>query len=98
MKNGRVVHCMKEPYDVYIGRGLCPRTGKRSAWGNPFTGGTRQQNIERYRAYILKRPDLLAALKKLDGKVLGCWCKPKPCHGDMLLELIEERKRMAENK
>jgi len=25
----RVVHCKREPYDVYIGRG--------SKWGNPFT-------------------------------------------------------------
>jgi len=27
----RVVHCQKEPYDVYIGR------GPGSKWGNPFT-------------------------------------------------------------
>lgn len=26
---------------------------------------------------------------KLKDKVLGCWCKPLSCHGDVLVELIE---------
>jgi hypothetical protein len=31
-----VVHCKKEPYEVYIGRAV-PRSGfKASIWGNPF--------------------------------------------------------------
>lgn len=29
-------------------------------------------------------------LLELKGKRLGCWCKPAPCHGDVLVELIEE--------
>ena len=29
-------------------------------------------------------------LSELKGKRLGCWCKPAPCHGDVLVELIEE--------
>jgi Domain of unknown function (DUF4326) len=31
---------------------------------------------------------LLAALPGLNGKVLGCWCKPEPCHRDVLMELL----------
>ncbi len=31
-----------------------------------------------------KRPDLQAAIHELRGRVLGCWCKPGPCHGDFL--------------
>lgn len=27
-------------------------------------------------------------LLKLNGKTLGCWCKPDACHGDILIELI----------
>ena len=79
-----VVHCKKEPFDVYIGRG--------SKWGNPFVigkDGTREEVIEKYRAYILSRSDLLADLWQLKGKVLGCWCDPEPCHGDVLVELAE---------
>lgn len=27
-------------------------------------------------------------LLELDGKVLGCWCKPRPCHGDVYVKII----------
>lgn len=84
----KVVHCKKEKYDVYIGR--------PSKWGNPFSHkpgtlakykvDTREEAIERYEAYLLSRPDLLASLHELKGKVLGCWCAPLPCHGDVLLK------------
>ena len=88
MLKPRVVHCKKEPFDVYIGR-----WGK---WGNPYSHkmqertvlvATREDAIESYREWIKTRPDLLAALPELKGKVLGCWCKPLACHGDVLLEL-----------
>jgi len=78
----KVVHCKKEKYDVYIGR--------PSKWGNPFfigIDGTRDEVIEKYRAWFLKQPELVSALKELRGKTLGCWCTPNRCHGDVLLEL-----------
>jgi len=25
---------------------------------------------------------------ELDGKILGCWCKPKHCHGDELIRCL----------
>ena len=28
--------------------------------------------------------------KMLKDKRLGCWCKPEPCHGDALVELVDE--------
>ena len=92
-QKGKVVHCKREPYDVYIGRGKCPRTGKTSIWYNKFhigKDGTREEVIEKHEAWIRKQPKLLAQLHTLKGKVLGCWCKPKACHGDTLLRLIEE--------
>lgn len=78
----RVVHCKKEPYDVYIGR--------PSKWGNPFSigkDGSRQEVIAKYRAWIASQPALLASLHELRGKTLGCWCAPNECHGDVLKEL-----------
>jgi len=81
-KETRVVHCKKENYDIYIGR--------PSKWGNPFKDGTRKQVIEKYRKYILSNKELLDSLGELEGKILGCWCKPKSCHGDVLVELIEK--------
>jgi hypothetical protein len=81
---------VKSDRHVYIGRG--------SPWGNPFSHlpdtaaewlvSTREEAIEKYRQYILSRPDLLERLKELKGKRLGCWCKPKSCHGEILLELL----------
>ena len=95
----KVVHCKKEPYDIYIGR-----PGK---WGNPFfirlrsssggftdspnmgMGDSREEAINQYREWIKTQPELLASLHELKGKVLGCWCKPQACHGDILVELAD---------
>ena len=30
-------------------------------------------------------------LDELAGKRLGCYCAPKPCHGDVLVELVNAR-------
>ena len=78
-----VVHINHDKYDVYIGRG--------SKWGNPFRigiDGSRKEVISKYRTWILKQKDLLSEMIILDGKILGCHCKPKPCHGDVIMELI----------
>jgi hypothetical protein len=79
-----VVHC-KFKHDVYIGR--------PSRWGNPFVigrDGDRQQVIDKYRAWIVQQPELMALLPQLKGKVLGCWCAPAACHGDVLVELANQ--------
>lgn len=79
----RVVHCKKEPFDVYIGR--------PSKWGNPFQigeDGSREEVIEKYMDWLLANPDILNGIQELKGKTLGCWCKPKPCHSDILAEVV----------
>lgn len=86
-----VVNCKYVEYDVYIGRAM---PGKDcSPFANPFkigVDGTRAEVIEKYEVYIRSRPDLLALIPSLDGKVLGCWCKPKKCHGDVLIKILKE--------
>lgn len=82
-----VVHCEKDRFDLYIGR--------PSKWGNPFIigkDGTRKEVIDKYRAWILDQPDLMNSLPELEGKVLGCWCKPNSCHGDVLADLANRPK------
>ena len=77
-----VVNCRDASYDVYIGR--------PSKWGNPFEigkDGTRKQVISKYREWVKTQPELLNNIDELKGKTLGCWCKPKSCHGDVLAEL-----------
>ncbi len=82
----KVVHCKRESYDVYIGR-----PGK---WGNPYSigrDGTREEVISKYETYIINNPALMADLHELKGKVLGCYCKPLACHGDILARLADGR-------
>lgn len=87
----RVVHCKREAYDVYIGR--------PSKWGNPFSHkegtlaefgvASRDAAVDAYTTWVMAQPELLADLHELRGKTLGCWCKPKRCHGDVLARLAD---------
>lgn len=71
-----------------IDNGLYIRIDRRTDWGNPFelpVDGDRDTVIANYRDYYLPhKPSLLGRLAELRGKVLGCWCAPEPCHGDVL--------------
>jgi hypothetical protein len=80
----KVVNKKTSSFDVYIGRG--------SKWGNPFRMKSENQRgevIEKYEDYARQKfsKDELAVLV---GKRLGCFCKPRKCHGDILVKLIEE--------
>jgi hypothetical protein len=82
--NTCVANVRTDKYDKYIGR--------PSRWGNPFVigpDGTRAEVIDKYREYILGNEELLSHLPDLEGKILGCYCHPLPCHGDVLVELLE---------
>jgi len=67
------------------------RIDRQTKWGNPFRigrDGTREEVIAKYRAYVVSRSDLMAALPELRGKRLLCHCAPLPCHGDVLADLV----------
>ena len=81
----KVVNLRKEKFDVFLGGG--------SKWGNRFVigkDGDREEVIKKYREWILNNEGLLSSLHELKGKVLGCFCKPLACHGDVLAELVNE--------
>jgi len=48
--------------------------------------------LDKYAQYVRENPDLWNSLMELDGKVLGCWCAPSPCHGHILIQLLNEVK------
>ncbi|QBQ74671.1 ribonucleoside diphosphate reductase [Burkholderia phage BcepSauron] len=88
--NHPLVRNQKDEYDVYIGR--------PSRWGNPFSleGGTRKQVLALHRKWIDglieapcgTRPPTRAEIRReLRGKRLGCFCRPRACHGDYLAEI-----------
>ena len=87
-----VVNLLKDaPFDVYIGRPNNRKKLKDQGWGNPFeigVHGTREEVIDLYAAWIVKQPDIQTRLIGLRGKRLGCYCAPKPCHGDILARLV----------
>jgi hypothetical protein len=101
MAHPLVVHCKRARFDVYIGR--------PSVWGNPFGGGAamggrstrvgRDVALELYADWIRNQKALIErARRELRGKVLGCWCAPGRCHGDILAKLANERGKERETE
>lgn len=93
MSKTRVVNIRKEAYDVYIGRA---GHGMDGYFGNPFRlgpGMTRDDTLDRYRKYFYHRLGIDKEFRKrigeLQGKTLGCFCKPNPCHGDIIKEYLD---------
>ncbi len=81
----RVVNLRTQKYDT--------RVDRLSKWGNPFKITkklSREDSIAQYESWILKQHSLLLQLPELKGKRLGCWCKPKACHGDVLAKLADK--------
>lgn len=79
-------HCVPEGA-VFIGR--------PSKWGNPYMmglDGSREEVIEKFRIHLAESPKLIQAAKnELAGKHLLCFCKPAPCHGDILLSVANSK-------
>lgn len=92
MAETKVVNLYKEPYDIYIGRA---GKGQNGYFGNPFQlkGRPRGSTLEDYRRYFYNRIETDSEFKenvlKLKGKTLGCFCKPNPCHGDIIKEYLD---------
>lgn len=87
-----VVNQSKDCYDVYIGR--------PSKWGNPFTvkehgyGVAIELHKEWIKEQIRTGKLTKADFEELRGKRLGCFCKPRACHGDVLAKITN---RLFEN-
>jgi hypothetical protein len=79
---------------VYIGRAERRRRLTGSKWANPYRIKQESERAEAVAKYehehLPAHPELVAALPELRGKVLACWCSPKPCHGDVLVRLANE--------
>jgi len=102
----KAVNLRKEPYDVYIGRA---GKGKDGFFGNPIVLGKRcdycyqiheepGSTLDCYREYFLMKVENNKEFRNrvlgLKGKRLGCFCKPKPCHGDIIatwVDLVSEQ-------
>lgn len=100
---GRVVHCRRETaFDWYIGRNAehFGFEARDANLGNPYLLGNTKDEAERLRVLarfeeharklIASDASYRARVLACHGKILGCWCAPKACHGDILLRLAAE--------
>lgn len=87
----RVVRAGSEPCDVLIDRS--------GPFGNPHRPENaslraRLDAIERFRGYFLRRvvedEEFRRQVNALRGRVLGCHCAPKPCHGHVIAAYLDE--------
>lgn len=63
-----------------------------------FDGGS---TLKCYKLYLIKRmkSDLKFrnAILNLKDKILVCFCKPKPCHGDVIISILNKIERLKIN-
>lgn len=94
---------MEDENNVYIGRkgvvfiDKARFPPKSSIFANPYKvgkDGTNEEVAYKFRKHIITKLETgeitLDQLFELKNKNLGCWCHPLRCHGDILLEIIEE--------
>lgn len=84
------VNRKKKNYTVYIGRAWAGLP--ESKWHNPYREWQhgRAECIRLYEQYLRGNLELLEAIPELVDQVLGCWCYPEACHGDVLVKLVNE--------
>lgn len=88
----KVVNLKNDFYDLYIGRENKTYGLKCSKWANPYNlkDYSIEESLKLYEEYV-RKSDLYNSLDELKDKTLGCWCKPKKCHGDVLISLYNEK-------
>lgn len=86
-------------FDIYIGRTVqYTEFTANSIWANPYLVNHYTNPADclvDYERYIKKKIEDqpgIYDLNELTGKRLGCWCKPGPCHGDILVKIWKQYK------
>lgn len=100
----RVIHIrdsQKNESEAYIGRA---GKGHSGLFGNPIaigklcplcheTHNDRGSTLSCYEQYLLNRLSsdeaFFNAFWQLKGKTLVCFCKPQPCHGDVMAKILD---------
>ena len=66
--------------------------GRPSKYGNPFPitkSDDRHSVLQKYWSWIHQQDELLLQARvELRGRNLLCFCAPEPCHGDILLRIV----------
>lgn len=95
--------------NVYIGRNGRIFINKKifhykgSIWKNPYTVKKYglEESLTLYEDYIREKIKIepeIYNIELLRNKILGCWCKPNKCHGDILLKILKEKSELDNNE
>jgi hypothetical protein len=110
MSKTKAVNLRSEEYDIYAGRrrfGKDGYFGNPHPVGFPcticFPGDKKSHDrdgaIEAYRKDFERRittdPEFRSRIEAGKGKRWGCFCKPLPCHVDVIVEYLEKEKLSA---
>lgn len=92
---------LQDPDHIYIGRDMSFYVDGAfpSKWCNPYkiakpgrknaNCASLDESLKRYEQHV--RDNLIQDIDELRGKILGCWCKPDRCHGDILIKILNEK-------
>ena len=90
---------MANENNIYIGRNMRIGIGNgewaylpKSKFHNPIKcslDSERKDIVVKYEKYA-RKTFKFSDLEELRGKNIGCWCHPKECHGDILVQLFKE--------
>ena len=102
----RVVNLRHSRSDVYIGRA---GNGESGTFGNPIERGKpcsecgkrhfdNASIVRCYEIFLTEKLEVDVEFREkvrgLAGKTLGCFCNPKPCHGDVLARFADHLERL----
>lgn len=83
--------------DVYIGNSEnCPKNLNTTNLQNPYSISEhgRQSAVEMYKAYFYHRyitdKEFRRTVHNCQGKTLGGWSYPSKCHGEVIVDLIQQ--------
>jgi hypothetical protein len=93
-----VVNLRSSTFTVYIGR---PGHGLQGPFGNPFVvgvHGTRGECVRLFEEWFAsdtaKEYRELIHTRIIPNDVLGCFCKPAACHGDIIARYVNNGYRL----
>lgn len=89
-----VVNIYEEQFDASIGRA---GRGEDGYLGNPFRMEneiSREDAVQKFQKYFTERIEKDSEFRRrvlaLKGRRLGCFCKPKACHGDVIADWLNK--------
>jgi hypothetical protein len=68
------------------------KRGRKPKTKENYFGINEEDAIKKYEEYFYSRIEtddyFLKEVLKLEGKTLGCFCHPKPCHGQVIIDFL----------